>query len=336
VSDTPTDLEEFEPLEDPEDDEPEFSPDGNPLPPKPVMRFQCAGAERKGEDGVPYCKHKATKRWFGPCPACRRWYACKEIKRAAESRMRLNLGETHKVKAMQYLPTGISELDDVLGGGLVAGKTVLLAGEPGAGKTTLVLQIASHFAKPGRHVYVCSGEDDRDSVVHYAQRLGINNPNIDVFGDSKGLQIETVINDARDMRSKLLILDSIQVCEYAGSKADVGQSGQIDAVANFITSFGKSQKVCIIVIGHVNKELEIAGTQKLKHLVDVVLRFDKRPFFDDAGELIEGTEKVREFSLEGKSRQGDETKTALMEMTSKGLMPLSDMIRRKITRLHLV
>jgi DNA repair protein RadA/Sms len=300
----------------------------------PPMKYYCAGADRKNEDGEAACKYRSVRRWYGACPECRRWYACKMYKKATESRMRLNLGDTSKVKAMKYFSTGLPELDRVLGGGLVLGNTVLLAGSRGTGKSTVLLQAANGFASPKRRVYFASGEDGRDNVVNYAQRLGITNPNIDVYGDPRGLDIEEIVSEAQASQARLLIIDSLQVCAMSDVKADVGQVAQLDACTNYITSFAKQKKVAVIVIGHLTKAHEIAGSEKVQHLVDVLLRFDKDPVVDDEGQLIEGGEMVRKFWIEGKSRQGPETETGLMEMTPTGLKPLSERLQRKMSRLH--
>jgi thymidine kinase len=324
-------------LDDDEDDDDEDDDDDDELegveaedkPKKPRMRFQCGNADRKDREGKPLCKYRSIDRWWGACPGCKRWTACKSLKtEQAASKLRLNLADAGKVKPMEYISTGIPELDQVLGGGIVLGKTILLGGSKGTGKTTVLLQAANGFASKKRRVYFCSGEDDRDSVVNYAQRLGITNPYVDVFGDAKGLDVESIVSDARDIGAKLMIVDSLQVCEKMDVKADIGQVAQLDACINYLTSFAKQKKVAIIVIGHLTKAQEFAGSEKVLHLVDVLLRFDKHPVDVDGGD------NVRQFWIDGKSRQGATNATALMEMTPTGLMPLSDRLMRKMSRLQ--
>lgn len=264
------------------------------------------------------CQQCGTKypKWSGRCENCGEWNSLLEqivesgksvVARGATSGTVLRaqaIGNITLQHENNRLRTGFSELDTVLGGGIVAGGVVLLAGQPGIGKSTLLLQIASRVAGSDAVLYA-SGEESASQVKLRAQRLGAD-------GDDKlsfvaSTSADDVAATIRDGNHKLVIVDSIQTLSLADISSAPGTVSQITNSANVVIRAAKEAGAAVILVGHVTKEGSIAGPKVLEHLVDVVLQFE--------GDRYGGFKVVRAI----KNRYGSTAEAAIFDMNDKGL-----------------
>lgn len=258
------------------------------------------------------CGHAAPK-WLGRCPACGEYGTYAEsrpddgVLQAAAPRTPVRL-EDVRVDAATRMQTGIGELDRVLGGGIVRGSVVLLAGEPGIGKSTLLLQAVSRMSEAGRRVlYVC-GEESAEQVRLRADRLGADGgvlllPDCDVGSVSATAAAEGI---------DVLVVDSIQTLTAEGSPGLPGSVGQVRASAQALVSLAKSTGVAVVIVGHVTKEGTVAGPRVLEHVVDAVLSFEGDR--DHAFRVVRAT----------KNRFGSVSEVGVFEMTASGLEGVPD------------
>ncbi|MBO7149211.1 MAG: DNA repair protein RadA [Clostridia bacterium] len=270
--------------------------------------FECA------ECGASFSK------WFGKCTVCGAWNSAVEAEKelekaekAAKIKRVAPVYENEIVKFDEYEVgdtarelTGMGELDRVLGGGLVAGSVVLLAGEPGIGKSTLLLQICKTLASGGRKVLYVSGEESRDQIKLRAKRLeGVE--------DAKSLYLLTdtnvsgIIEKADKLSPDIMIIDSIQTIYSEAVASAPGSIAQVRECALSFINKAKNEGISIILVGHVNKEGSIAGPKVLEHMVDAVLYFE--------GEKIRSYRMIRAI----KNRYGSTNEIGLFEMTDSGL-----------------
>lgn len=170
-----------------------------------------------------------------------------------------------------YYPTGLHEMDKVLGGGVVCGKTLLLGSDRGVGKTTLLLQACDGFAREGRKAYFASGEMSRDDCLNYAKRLGIANDNV---GLSNEADVDEIVEDVQRFGAELLVIDSIQAAFMPNAKGDIGQVAMMAAVADAVTSFARARHVAVIMTGHHTKNGHFPGGARIQRHVDGVIRLD--------------------------------------------------------------
>lgn len=265
------------------------------------------------------CGASATK-WFGKCPICGEWNTAVEVERELEKAEKtakikrvapayentVAKFDEYEVSATKRETTGMGELDRVLGGGLVPGSVVLLAGEPGIGKSTLLLQICKTLAGEGRKVLYVSGEESRDQIKLRAKRLeGLSEV------ESLYLLTETNVSSINGQADKLspdiMIIDSIQTIYNEGISSAPGSVAQVrECALSFITK-AKNEGISMIIVGHVNKEGGIAGPKVLEHMVDAVLYFE--------GEKIRSYRMIRAI----KNRYGSTNEIGLFEMTDSGL-----------------
>lgn len=201
------------------------------------------------------------------------------------------------------LSTGLTGLDEVLGGGLVPGSVILLAGDPGIGKSTLLLQVANHVAARQKILYV-SGEESASQVKLRASRLGIKHPNILVDSEQDVSKIRDRMLSAE---VKVAIIDSIQAMYHPQIGSAPGSVSQVREGAQFVVSSAKSQNIATILVGHVTKEGSIAGPRVLEHMVDVVLQFEG--------------DRARQLRIlkAAKNRFGSTQEIAIYTMTTTGL-----------------
>ncbi len=164
--------------------------------------------------------------------------------------------------------TGVREFDRVLGGGIVPGGLLLVGGDPGIGKSTLILQIGGRLAEGGQEVLYISGEESAVQVKDRFQRLGLKTPNLKFLGET---DIDVVCSTVQQQRPALVVLDSIQTAHTADVDAEPGSIGQLRASTGKLVGLSKEWSVPIIVIGHVTKQGAVAGPRTLEHMVDVVL-----------------------------------------------------------------
>lgn len=227
------------------------------------------------------CGHQPPK-WLGRCPECGEWGSVIESTvtvgvsgRVVSSRMPSEPAKPiSQISAApaRAVPSGVSELDRVLGGGLVPGAVVLLAGEPGVGKSTLLLDVAQQWAAgSGTPSLVVSGEESVSQVRLRAERLGALHERLFLAAEN---DLGTVIGHLDAVRPGLLVLDSVQTFSAPGTEGVPGGVTQVRAVTAALVSIAKERGIATVLVGHVTKDGQVAGPRVLEHLVDVVLHFE--------------------------------------------------------------
>jgi DNA repair protein RadA/Sms len=226
------------------------------------------------------CRH-VTAKWVGRCLECGTWGSVDEVTMLSAVR-----GGTRSVVSpssaaipissvepdgTRHCPTGIDELDRVLGGGVVPGSVTLLAGDPGVGKSTLLLKVAHQWAAGGRRALYVSGEESRGQIRMRADRTGCNHDELYLAADS---DLHAVLGHIDAVQPTLVVVDSVQTMASSDTDGVAGGVTQVRAVTAALTAAAKTTGVPLILIGHVTKDGAIAGPRSLEHLVDVVLHFE--------------------------------------------------------------
>lgn len=217
-----------------------------------------------------------SPRWLGKCPGCGEWNTLVEevVERAAAKRTPLEVKATPlteiQIREEERVSSGSQELNRVLGGGIVPGSFVLLGGEPGIGKSTLLLQTAGLLAREMDVLYI-SGEESEKQIKLRAERLGIKESRLHILTETR---LEVVRDVALAMRPGLLIVDSIQTMVLEELQAAAGSVSQVREGAAFLMRLAKEEEIPIFLVGHVTKEGAIAGPRVLEHIVDTVLYFE--------------------------------------------------------------
>ncbi|RSM41604.1 DNA repair protein RadA [Amycolatopsis balhimycina DSM 5908] len=226
------------------------------------------------------CGHEAAK-WLGRCPECQEWGSFEErgaparpaiqrVAAGAPSAPARPIGEVD-VEAARARRTGVSELDRVLGGGLVPGAVVLLAGEPGVGKSTLLLEVAYQWAKTvDRSLYV-TGEESAGQVRLRAERTGNVHDLMYLAAES---DLSAILGHVDDVKPGMLIVDSVQTMASPQVDGSPGGVTQVRAVTSGLVALAKERGLPVVLVGHVTKDGSVAGPRVLEHLVDVVLQFE--------------------------------------------------------------
>jgi DNA repair protein RadA/Sms len=264
------------------------------------------------------CGHRASG-WLGRCPECGGWSTLVEEtaplpgggkKRSAARRAAplAALGEI-ETDAVERTSTGIAPLDRVLGGGLVRGGTVLLAGEPGIGKSTLLLQVAAYLAAAGRSVAYVSAEESPRQLRLRAERLGAAAASVGVMGET---DLEAIAAGVDAAAPDVLLVDSVQALRSDDLESPAGSIGQVRHAAQRLCAQAKRSDSALVLVGHVTKEGSIAGPKALEHLVDCVLTFEGEREADQR--LLRAT----------KNRFGPTGELALFEMRERGLEAIAD------------
>ncbi len=225
------------------------------------------------------CGYESSK-WNGKCPSCNGWNTFEEItlKPTAKAGSRKPVSVAEKIEELSEIdiegdiryPTGSKELDRVLGGGLVKGSLVLLGGEPGIGKSTLLLQICQFFGDDHTILYV-SGEESVRQIKIRAQRLGVNTENLYLLSVTDA---EAVSDTISSEKPEIVIIDSIQTMAISSLPSSPGSITQVRECTNLFMHTAKEEEIPIIIVGHVNKDGAIAGPKVMEHIVDAVLHFE--------------------------------------------------------------
>ncbi|MBC8611856.1 DNA repair protein RadA [uncultured Ruminococcus sp.] len=224
-----------------------------------------------------------TPKWFGKCPGCGGWNTLEMVEAApvAEAGKKVSAtatgrqSEIYRINSVDVndeirFHTGVSELDRVLGGGIVKGSVVLLGGDPGIGKSTLLLQICEYLGEDLKILYV-SGEESVRQIKLRANRLGVNSENLFLLADTN---VERIANTILAQQPDLVMVDSIQTMNIEKLQSSPGSVMQVRESTNAFLHLAKSEDIPIIIVGHVNKDGAIAGPKVLEHIVDAVLHFE--------------------------------------------------------------
>jgi DNA repair protein RadA/Sms len=260
-----------------------------------------------------------SPQWMGRCPECSAWNSLIEetvidVKAPAlrprqagssfpQSITDVDLTDTPRFSA------GYAELDRVLGGGVVPGSLVLIGGEPGIGKSTLLLQVAQHLAGRGDRVLIASGEESARQIRLRADRLGPTAGNLLVMSET---DIGRVIEEAVALAPRVLVVDSIQTMSSADSSGAAGSVGQVKECTQRLMALAKEGTMAVFIVGHVTKEGAIAGPRVLEHMVDTVLYFE--------GERLQSHRIVRAV----KNRFGSTDEIGVFEMGDAGLREVAN------------
>ena len=258
----------------------------------------------------------AQMKWMGKCPDCGEWNTLQEfVVRAPEKSQSggfiggatqarpIALPDIPK-ESMVRLPLQMEEMNRVLGGGIVPGGCVLVGGEPGIGKSTILLQVASEVARTIGTVLYVSAEESAHQVGRRAARMKIQDSNLLVYAE---IEVEQIIEQIETMKPALVIVDSVQAIHSAGSTSAAGTVSQVRDCAATLLRTGKQHNIPIFLVGHVTKEGSIAGPKVLEHMVDVVLQLE--------GERFHAYRLLRSI----KNRFGSTNEVGIFEMSEGGM-----------------
>lgn len=262
------------------------------------------------------CGNESPK-WLGKCPACNSWntfYEQKIEKYTETNKIEKKINNTPKPlntyvgQEANRTSTGFSELDRVLGGGLVKGSLILLGGEPGIGKSTLILQLCEKVKGEGKVLYV-SGEESAEQIKLRADRLEVKNDDLLFLGET---DIDVVRDSIGEIKPKLVIIDSIQTMYSDEISAAAGSVSQVREITSQIMRICKSQQITTVIIGHVTKDGNIAGPRVLEHMVDTVLYLE--------GERYNTYRILRAV----KNRFGSTNEIGMFEMRQEGMCEVTN------------
>ena len=261
----------------------------------------------------------STPRWQGQCPACQAWNTLEEslsestssnarFQGLAQAVPRQKLSAI-KAEDMPRLPTGVDEFDRVLGGGLVPGGVVLIGGDPGIGKSTLLLQALAEMSAAGVSVLYSSGEESAAQIALRAKRIALTAPQLEVLAE---IQLEKLLTTIDAARPQVVVVDSIQTVYSDALTSAPGSVAQVRECAAQLTRYAKSSGICMLMVGHVTKDGHLAGPRVLEHIVDTVLYFE--------GDTHSSFRLVRSI----KNRFGAVNELGVFAMTEKGLKGVSN------------
>jgi len=221
-----------------------------------------------------------TSKWYGQCPGCREWDTMTEevvqvkneknnFKTSVSVASATNISKVKSDIELRY-KTGMKELDRVLGGGIVKGSLILLSGDPGIGKSTILLQICEYLGRNLEILYV-SGEESAHQIKLRADRLSVSSDKLSVMCET---DVQGICEYVRSAKPDLVIIDSIQTMNFTELTSSPGSVAQVRECTNVLMRTAKSLEIPIIIVGHVNKDGNIAGPKVLEHIVDCVLYFE--------------------------------------------------------------
>ncbi|MYR08446.1 DNA repair protein RadA [Gordonia sp. SID5947] len=236
---------------------------------KPKSSFRCSA-----------CGHAVAK-WVGRCPECGEWGTVDEaapigggggnaVGGIVPTRPARPITEVDANSSVA-IPTGIEELDRVLGRGVVPGSVILLAGEPGVGKSTLLLETVKHWAHRGQKALYLTGEESAGQVRMRAERTDAVHQNVYLAAET---DLATILGHVEEVNPSLVVVDSVQTVVATGTDGVTGGVTQIRAVTTALVSMAKNRGIAVVLVGHVTKDGAVAGPRSLEHLVDVVLSFE--------------------------------------------------------------
>lgn len=261
------------------------------------------------------CGYQSLK-LFGKCPQCDSWNSMEEIRQKTDKDSSPGKETLKKpvslknidIKELKRINSNIDEFDRALGGGIVPGSVILIGGEPGVGKSTLLLEVSGSLSNREKILYY-SGEESEMQIKSRAERLGINSDKIFLLtmGD-----LEDLKNSIEEIKPSFLIIDSIQTINSNNLSGIIGSTSKLRQITAELTELAKNNDITVFIIGHITKDGQIAGPKTLEHMVDAVLYFQ--------GEIQSGIKVLR---VE-KNRFGPINELGIFHMTGKGLTSVKD------------
>ena len=260
-----------------------------------------------------------TSRWFGQCPGCSQWNTLVEEKVSPSAKKGGNRGILPGQKLTSLfdvsmeeedrISTGIDEMDRVLGGGIVRGSLILLGGDPGIGKSTLLLQVCRNLANEGKKVLYISGEESLKQIRMRAERLSGFKREVLLLCET---DIQTEADQIREVKPDMVVIDSVQTMSSSELTSAAGSVSQVREVTSVLMQVAKTEGIAVFLVGHVTKEGVVAGPRTLEHMVDTVLFF-------------EGEQSAVYRVLRGvKNRFGSTNEIGVFEMKEQGLAEVPD------------
>ncbi len=259
------------------------------------------------------CGYRSAK-WLGKCPSCEAWNSfseevtndTKKIKHNPHNEKPTLISEVNTTSVSRYI-SKIQEFDRVLGGGLVPGSVILLGGDPGIGKSTLLLQVCAQF--PINECLFVSGEESKEQISLRFKRIYGNNKDLSIFTETN---LEEILSNLKEKKYKFVVIDSIQSVYSEQVDSIAGSILQIRECASRLVEFAKQSSTSIILVGHITKEGNLAGPKLLEHIVDVVLQFE--------GDKHYSYRILRSL----KNRYGSTNEIGIFEMGERGLVEIKN------------
>jgi len=262
-----------------------------------------------------FCQHCGymSPKWLGKCPSCNGWNCfAEELVSEPESGSRAEMKFDGKPLPIEDIPaqegqrtvTGIAEIDRVLGGGIVSGSAILIGGEPGIGKSTLMLQVMKNLAENGHKVLYISGEESAHQIKLRSNRIGATTKNLLLLVE---VSLERILEQIKKVEPAIVVIDSIQTVYSGDLMSAPGSVGQVREASSRLILFSKKNGIPVFLVGHVTKDGSIAGPKVLEHMVDTVLYFE-----GDSGHAYRIIRSI-------KNRFGPTNEIGVFEMQDKGL-----------------
>jgi DNA repair protein RadA/Sms len=257
---------------------------------------------------------KESPKWLGRCPSCQEWNSFVETTVAAPARTSARENPPQELSQVatglsDRFPLPLTELNRVLGGGMVSGSLVLIGGDPGIGKSTLLLQVSSLVAQAKGKVAYVSGEETLSQIRLRAERLGVKGEGLYLLAEN---ELDVILNQLEELSPSLAIIDSIQAVYFPGLDAAAGSISQVRECTLRLMKWAKQKAVPVFIAGHVTKDGAIAGPRVLEHIVDVVLYLEGEPF--SAYRVLRGV----------KNRFGSTNEVGVFEMKEEGLIEVDN------------
>ena len=259
------------------------------------------------------CGYQSSK-WLGRCPECEQWSSFVEERTSMKAHRHRGGGEKSTARPVaitevsadegERLPTGIEELDRVLGGGALPGMVILVGGDPGIGKSTLLLQVAGYISRSGHPVLYVSGEESAKQTRLRADRISALSEHLLILPDTS---VERILEHVEQLRPRLVVVDSVQTLSSEQLQSGAGSISQVRDVTARIVEMAKTAGIATFLVGHVTKDGALAGPKVLEHMVDCVLYFE--------GEASHAFRILRAV----KNRFGSVNEIGVFEMTKEGL-----------------